>query len=118
MENNFNTAKRTLRTSNPHLQIICVNGCCYGKDNNFDKRSYLKYCGQEFWEFIGGNENIYTDIIELLGHKAKERNEDYLEKYSQMINRFTKEFIELFCDSCGKIDWKKLVTFNSGKPIK
>jgi hypothetical protein len=117
MVNNFNTAKKTLRTSNSHLNIVCINGCCYGKDNNPDKGSYYKYCGQAFWEFIGGNENIYTDIIEPLGHKAKERNDDYMQKYSQMINKFTKEFIELFCDNSGNIEWEKLVKFNSGKKL-
>jgi hypothetical protein len=117
MINNFNTAKKTLRTSNSRLNIIGINGCCYGKENNPDKGSYYKYCGQVFWEFIGGNENIYTDIIEPLGHKAKERNDDYMIKYSQMVNLFTKEFIELFCDNHGNIDWNKLVKFNSEKKL-
>ena len=115
METNFNTAKKSLRTSNSNLNIVCINGCCYGKDNKPDKGSYYKYCGQAFWEFIGGNENIYTDIIEPLGYKAKEHNEYYIEKYSQMINRFTKEFIESFCDKDGNINWKSLVEFNSRK---
>ena len=115
MENNFKTAIKTLRTSNSKMQIVCVNGCCYGKDNKPDKGSYFKYCGQRFWEFIGGNENIYTDIIEPLGHKAKERNENYLEQYSAKINIFTKKFIEEFCNSNGSIDWEKLVKYNSGK---
>ena len=87
MENNFKTAIKKLRTSNSNLQIRCVNGCCYGKDNNPDKGTYFKYCGQRFWEFIGGNENIYIDIIEPLGHKAKERNENYLKQYSGKIKR-------------------------------
>jgi hypothetical protein len=111
----FNTAKKTLRTSNSNLQIICINGCCYGKDGKPDKGAYFKYCGQRFWEFICGNATIYTDIIEPLGHKAKEKNDDFREKYAAMINRFTKEFIELFCDTNGNIEWKKLVEFNSGK---
>jgi hypothetical protein len=115
MENNFKTAIKSLRTSNSKLQIVCVNGCCYGKDNKPDKGSYFKYCGQCFWEFIGGNENIYTDIIEPLGHKAKERNENYLKQYSGKINIFVKEFIENFCNSNGSIDWEKLVKYNSGK---
>jgi hypothetical protein len=117
MESDFTAAKKTLRTSNSQIQIICINGCCYGKDNNSDKSSYFKYCGQAFWEFIGGSENIYTDIIEPLGHKAKECNESYMDKHSQLINRFTKEFIELFCNDNGKIDWNKLVRFNSEKKI-
>ena len=115
MENNFKTAIKTLRTSNSNLQIRCVNGCCYGKDSNPDKGTYFKYCGQRFWEFIGGNENIYTDIIEPLGHKAKERNENYLKQYSGKINIFVKEFIENFCDKNGSIEWEQLVKYNSGK---
>jgi hypothetical protein len=115
MINNFKTVQKTLRTSNSNLQIKCVNGCCYGKDNNPDKGSYFKYCGQRFWEFIGGNENIYVDIIGPLGHKAKERNENYLEQYNGKINIFIKEFIETFCDKNGIINWGNLVKYNSGK---
>lgn len=115
MISDFKSAQKTLRTSNSKIDIVCINGCCYGKENNHDKGTYFKYCGQTFWEFIGGNKNIYTDIIEPLGHKAKQKNEFYLEKYAQMINKFTKEFIELFFDKHGKINWKELVKYNSGE---
>jgi hypothetical protein len=115
MKNDFTSAQKTLLTSNSKLNIRCINGCCYGKNKNDNKGSYFKYCGQVFWEFIGGNENIYLDIIEPLGHKAKERNEEYMEQYVQMINKFTKEFSNLFCDDNGIIDWVKLVKYNSGK---
>jgi len=115
MENNFKTAIKSLRTSNSKLQIMCFNGCCYGKNNNSDKGTYFKYCGQRFWEFIGGNANIYIDIIEPLGHKARERNESYLKHYSEKINIFVKEFIEIFCNKNGSIEWEELVKYNSGK---
>jgi hypothetical protein len=32
-----------------------------------------------------------------------------------MINNFTKEFMNLFCNDDGTIDWKNLVTYNSKK---
>jgi DNA modification methylase len=54
-------------------KCVCINGCCYGKMKNSDKGSYLKYCGRQFWEYIGGNENIYIDIIEPLECSAKEK---------------------------------------------
>jgi len=101
--------------SNSNLQIMAVNGCCYGKDNVPDKGDYFKYCGQRFWEFISGNENLYIDLIEPLGHKAKERNDEFMKSYSKMINKFTKEFILEFCKGSGEIDWDKLVRFNSEK---
>lgn len=109
----FKTAKKALRTSNSKLNITAVNGCCYGRDNNSDKGDYYKYCGQKFWEFISGKENLYTEIIEPLGHKAKEKNDDFMKSYSQMINKFTKEFANDYCDNDGSINWNKLVKFNS-----
>jgi hypothetical protein len=115
MRADFVTAKKTLRTSNSNLMVIAVNGCCYGKDNHPDKGDYYKYCGQQFWEFISGNEHLYTEIIEPLGYKAKERNEEFMLLYNQMINKFTRKFLEDYSDEKGLINWKKLVQFNSGK---
>lgn len=109
----FKITKKTLRTSNSKLNITAVNGCCYGRDNNSDKGDYFKYCGQKFWAFISGNENLYTEIIEPLGHKAREKNDDFMKSYAQMINKFTKEFANDFCDNDGSINWNKLVKFNS-----
>lgn len=114
MRDNFKKVKRVLRTSNSKLQIIAVNGCCYGIDNKPDKGDYFKYCGQLFWELISGNEKLYIDIIEPLGHKAKEKTEEFVKSYSQIINKFTQEFSNDFCDD-GIINWEKLVAFNSSK---
>lgn len=115
MIDDFKTAIKTLRTSNSKLNVFAVNGCCYGIDNSPEKGDYIKYCGQRFWEFISGSQNLYTDIIEPLGHKAKERNDDFNKSYAVMINKFTKEFSNDFCKDTGEIDWVKLVEFNSKK---
>ncbi len=114
MKADFVSAKKTLRTSNSKLHITAVNGCCYGRDENFDKGDYFKYCGQRFWTFISGEENLYSDIVEPLGHKAKERNEEFLQSYGSMKNKFTLEFAQQYCLEDGSIDWMKLVKFNSG----
>ena len=111
----FKTAKKTLRTSNSNLMVVAVNGCCYGREKRPDKGDYFKYCGQEFWSFISGNESLYIDIIEPLGHKARERNIEFQQSYIQMINKFTKQFANGFCLDSGVIDWAKLLIFNSGK---
>jgi len=114
----FKTAKRTLRTSNSSVSIIAVNGCCYGRDKNPDKGDYFKYCGQRFWEFISGKIDLFTEIIEPLGHKAKTKNDEFVQSYSQMINKFTFEFGKDFCSNTGAIDWEKLVRFNSSTTSK
>jgi len=116
MISNFNAARKILRTSNSKINVVAVNGCCYGRDTKpyKEKGDYFKYCGQQFWELISGNENLYTEIIEPLGHKAKERNEEFMVAYAQIINKFTLDFMNEFCVD-GKVDWEKLVKFNSGK---
>jgi hypothetical protein len=90
-----------------------VNGCCYGKDEQVDKGDYLKYCGQRFWEFISGDDQLYLQIIEPLGYRAKQNNELFDEEYAKVKNRFTLQFAQIFCREDGSIDWDKLVIFNS-----
>jgi len=115
MKDNFRKARRILQTNTPKMNIVAVNGCCYGQDNHYDAE-YLKLCGQAFWEFISGDNDLYIKIIEPLGHRAKERNQKFLESYAQIINRFTSEFSQDFCEE-GKINWEKLVRFNSSIKI-
>lgn len=120
MLSDFADAKRRIHTSGNKANVICVNGCCYGRDNKPQKYpkkgvDYLKLCGQRFWEFISDDENLYLDLIIPLGHNSKERNEEFMISYSKMINKFTKEFIDDFCKENGEIDWDKLVKFNSQK---
>jgi hypothetical protein len=57
--------------------------------------------------------NLYTEIIEPLGHRAKEENEKFSKLYPKVINKFTLEFMNEFCSE-GEIQWSKLVQFNSG----
>ena len=114
MRENFRKAKKILRTNNVNANIVAVNGCCYGKENTSDKGDYFKYCGQNFWEFISGDENLYLEIIEPLGFDAKKQNAAFLEAYSEIVNIFTEIFLIDFCIK-GKIDWPKLVEFNSSK---
>jgi len=115
MKDDFKKAKRILRTNHKGITAVAVEGCCYGKDNNPDKGDHHKFCGQRFWEFISGDANLYTDIIEPLGHKAKERNTKFMKEYAKVINKFTMEFMKDYCDKDGAILWKELVKFNSGK---
>ena len=113
MKDDFKRTKRILGTNTTAVKVIAVNGCCYGKDARPDKGDYLKLCGQRFWAFISGDENLYIDIIEPLGHKAKEKNDEFAEEYAKVINRFTLEFAMEYCDQEGSILWEKLVKFNS-----
>jgi hypothetical protein len=79
-------------------------------------RGYDKVVGQDFWYSISGKETLYTDIIEPLGVRAREHNQHFLDERARIINVFTKQFTDDFCDD-GRINWKRLVEFNSG-PLK
>jgi len=117
MIDNFRKARRIRQTNNRMQPICAVNGCCYGIDDKPEKTDYLKLCGQRFWEFISGDENLYVEIVEPIGHRAKEKNEQFQSEYARVLNRFTREFIDIFCESSGTILWEKLVRYNSGKSI-
>jgi hypothetical protein len=42
----FQPAIRTLKTSNSRLNIVAIEGCCYGRDNRpLKKQNYYKFCG-------------------------------------------------------------------------
>ncbi|RME56507.1 cytosolic protein [Candidatus Parcubacteria bacterium] len=112
MIENFRKAKRILRSNNPGMHVVAVNGCCYGRDTRPDKGDYWKLCGQNFWYFISGNERLYLDIVEPLGHQARERNEAFEKAYARVVNRFTSEILQDFCDD-GVVNWEKLVAFSS-----
>ncbi len=113
LRDNFRKAKRILGTNVSSANVVAVNGCCYGKNQKPDKGDYLKLCGQKFWEFISGDDDLYTDIVEPLGHRAQERNEQFMKEYAKVVNRFTAEFIGTFCDTEGNMLWAEIVKFNS-----
>jgi len=112
-ERDFQTSVKVLKQSNRTLNVQPVLGICYGKVRTSYLRGYLKVVGQNFWYLISENENLYTDIIEPLGYRAKQHNVKFTKQKSKIVNLFTQEFLTDFCDE-GVIDWKKLVQFNSG----
>ncbi len=113
MKENFRKAKQRLRTNAIKKPVEAINGCCYGRVMKTDKGEYQKIAGQQFWEFISGNTELYTEFIEPLGHQAKERNERFSKEYDRMINQFIFQFSKEFCIK-GNINWKKIVQLNSG----
>jgi hypothetical protein len=112
-QQDFQTAVRVLKQTNHKLNVQPVLGICYGKTKTTFLRGYMKVVGQNFWYLISENEDLYTDIIEPLGYRAKQHNDAFVKQKGKVINSFTQEFMQKFCSN-GVIDWKKLVEFNSG----
>lgn len=121
-QDDFQNAVKVLKQSKRTLNVQPVLGICYGGVKTSYLRGYLKVVGQNFWYLISEDENLYTDIIEPLGYRAKQHNAKFKKQKSKILNLFTQEFLADFCDD-GVINWKRLVEFNSGnldlkKPAK
>lgn len=118
MKRNFKKAKKILRAELDENNIVSVNGCIYGKDNNPHKvnkdpdLSYYKICGQMFWEMISGDSYLYKKIIQPLDKEAKKKDETFKKLYVSKINEMTKDVIELFYTK-NNLDWNKIVDFVS-----
>jgi hypothetical protein len=118
MKDNFRVAARVYRQNNDALPVRCVNGCCYGKqsEKSEDKGDYLKLCGQRFWQFISDDPEFYVKIVVPVGHKAKERNAEFLAQYELVVDAFTDLFRKHFCDAENRIMWDALVRHSSQAP--
>ena len=115
LEQDLKTAVARLKQSKRSANIQPVLGICYGKTKTTFLRGYMKIVGQNFWHLISENPNLYTDIVEPIGYRAREHKEDFAKKKVGLVNMFAMEFIPKFCNpSNGYIDWVKLVQFNSG----
>lgn len=113
-ETDFQTASKVLKQSKNSLNVQPVLGICYGRARDTYKRSYLKLEGQSFWNLIGGSRNLYKDIIEPLGYKAKQHNDNFKRERDKIYNKLGREFSIEFCAKDGTIQWDKFVEFNSG----
>ena len=114
LEEHLKKAVSRLKQSKQGINVQPVLGICYGKTKTSYVRGYMKVVGQNFWYLISEDKNLYTDIIEPIGYRAKKHNEDFLKEKNRVINRFTKLFIDEYCDDKGNIDWVEIVEFNSG----
>lgn len=112
-EDDFKDAVKRLKQSQHTLNVQAVLGICYGKTRTSYLRGYLKVVGQNFWYFISGNKDLYTDIIEPIGYRAKEHNEIFLQGKGRLVNLFTQQFLDEYTDY-GNINWAQLVALNSG----
>lgn len=120
MRDNFKVARKLLRERGVTNEIIAVNGCMYGKDRkpfkehaDTDKQFY-KFAGQEFWNFLTGDDKLYREIISPIDKEARQKDETFKKVYEAKLNEMTQEFLENFMfDS--RIDWLKLIDFVSKK---
>jgi hypothetical protein len=120
LRTDFITARRTLGTNVAgRKEIIAVNGCCYGRDEKFDKGDYWKLCGQRFWELISGDADMYLKIAAPISEETRRLDEQFKQAYTDKIPVLVEEFqSEFYADE--KIGWAKIVELVSAAslPVK
>jgi hypothetical protein len=114
LRENFRKALVVQKQVRAPVRIQPVLGICYGKTRTTDNGHYLKITGQNFWYFLSNDHNLYIDIIEPIGHRARHHNDEFVKKKAALQNRLAITFIQDFCLPDGQINWVELVSFNSG----
>lgn len=109
LESNFQTAVRVLRQNKAMGQIQPTLGICYGRFKTVDRGKYLHIGGKAFWELISGEPDFYIDIVEPIGHRAREFNDVFYTQRANAMNRMAREFTQQFCREDGSIDWPRVV---------
>ena len=95
--------------------VESVLGICYGKTRTArHQEGYMKVVGQNFWFLVSGSKELYTDVIEPIGYKAKEHNDRFHLEKDMLSNRLIRAFTVEYCLESGAIDWEKLVRYNCG----
>lgn len=118
MKKNLKIVKKFLRMKLGKKNLVSVNGCMYGRDNNPHKvnkdpdLSYYKICGQAFWELISGDDQLYKKIIQPLDKEAKKRDEIFKKIYTKKVNEMTKDVVNLFYTK-NNLDWNKIIDYVS-----
>lgn len=111
----FNQARRVIIQQNALINVKSILGICYGKTRTtLSNKGYWKLVGQNFWFFISGEKDLYTNIIESIGFEAKRHNDKFLRGKNSFLNNMTHDFIEKYCNQNGEINWNLLVKHNSG----
>jgi hypothetical protein len=113
----FNACMKRVSKMRKHFEAIVGYG--YGnKKFKGGKYSFREVAGQDFWQEITGDPDFYLKLIRLMGDKPKNHLPAFTAEFNKALNRFVRDFVQEFCFSDGKIDWEKLVEFNSGSSPK
>jgi len=93
----FIDAVKVLKQSKHSGELQPTLGICYGRSQTKNNGSYLRIAGQNFWNLLSGDLDLYTSIIEPLGFDAQKHDDLFKEQKGSSLNRMTGEFITHFC---------------------
>ncbi len=108
---NFEKARAEIAAQYAAFQAVL--GIAYGKRRTPPNELFTTLIGQQFWAFISDDANLYVDIVQPIGHQAREKNHAFQLIRDQIINKLVQTVLNNYTVN-GQIDWQKLLTENSG----
>lgn len=113
LKQNFKTAVKVIKQSKHVEELQPTLGICYGNFKTNNNGEFLHIGGQSFWHLISGDPDLYINLVEPLGHKSEEHDNNFKIEKDKTYNRLIREFTNIYCDVSGSIDWARLVRFVS-----
>ena len=114
LESAFDAARIVLRQGNPALNVRCIEGICYGKDEIKDKGTHHRYVGHLFWKEISDWDDTAAGVMEILGKHTSNGLHDIRSDAEDRV----KEFL-LYSGAINlndlSIEWDKLLELVMGK---
>ena len=105
------------RLSKNKKKFDAIIGHCYGRATGSTPKGkiFRRLAGQAFWAEITGDPDFYLRIIKAMGSLPEQHRLQYDEERAALSNRLDKQFVLNFVDRGGRIQWDKLVRYNSGR---
>ena len=79
------------------------------------EKNFRETSGQAFWEELSGDPDLFRKLLTIVGKKADEHAAIYDKAFGEITSKFVEQFQADFATADGRIDWDKLLEFNSGK---
>lgn len=114
----FQALRSRMMKLQKHFEAIV--GYSYGRKYSptNENKIFTELAGQTFWAELTGDNECYVKIIEAMQDLPVRHKDRFNEEWAKAKNRFAKEFITNFCSDDGRIEWNKLLEFNSGAKDK
>jgi hypothetical protein len=119
---NISTLLNAARARDP--SAICVLGVCYGRpeqisgfsQGEFQSRGVVLKIGREFWEFISGDPDCLTEVLELAAEAAEGRvagEATFADLVETKVQELTAEFETRYGTTLNDKTWAKFLADNS-----
>lgn len=117
LRDDFNKAFDLYQERGITKEFVAILGQSCGQKNTSVSGKYksLILSGQAFWEKITGDSDFYLKLTRLMKDYPVRLRPDYQEAKEAALNKLDRQFLSLYVDQDGFIDWEKLIARYNGR---